>query len=289
MVRPPPGLQHRGTCACSTSMKLSLWPAWLLGSSLLPLAGCQSGEPATAPPPPLPAETANATPAAPTTASAQGTEATREANQADAPSADAPAAAPDTAEPSKGSSSASKSDSKNAGTSLYDLVARGEATLPTTTKPSTPVTDTPASSKPASSTSTGTTTSSTTTSTTKPATSSTNKVTIPNTANVKIEVPAGLQQALNADTRMQAWLNQVVKVIDSCYATERKKSASAAGVIVARITMHSESRPDADIKSLPSALSGVVACATGSLMRIKMPLFTAKEGESHTVNIRFTP
>lgn len=120
------------------------------------------------------------------------------------------------------------------------------------------------------------------------ATPSKGKVTIPSTAHVRVEIPTGLQTALDLDPRMQPWANKVIQVIDSCYTQERKSNAGAAGVISVRITMHSESRPDADIKALPPALSGVVACATGSLMRTKMPLFTGKEGEKHNVDIRFT-
>jgi hypothetical protein len=115
------------------------------------------------------------------------------------------------------------------------------------------------------------------------------KVTIPSTVHLRVDVPAGLQAALDLDPRMQPWANKVIQVIDSCYTQERKSNASAAGVIAVRVTMHSESRPDADVKSLPPALSGVVACATGGLMRTKMPLFTGKEGEKHDINIRFTP
>ena len=45
---------------------------------------------------------------------------------------------------------------------------------------------------------------------------------------------------------------------------------------------------DADILRLPPQLSGIVACATGKLMRIKMPLFTGSEGHKETVKIHFT-
>jgi hypothetical protein len=110
-------------------------------------------------------------------------------------------------------------------------------------------------------------------------------VTIPSTAHVQVQIPAGLQEALDLDPRMQPWANKVIQVIDSCY----KSNAGATGVISVRVTMHTDSRPDADVTSLPPALSSVVACATGGLMRTKMPLFTGKEGAKHNVNIRFTP
>ncbi|MFT3923418.1 MAG: hypothetical protein QM778_12860 [Myxococcales bacterium] len=169
---------------------------------------------------------------------------------------------------------------KHTGNSLYDLAKRGEATLPTTAPaasptptptppPVAPPAPVPSAPAPAPSAPKG-------------------KVTIPSTEHVRVDVPAGLQAALDADPRMQPWANKVISVIDGCYAGERNSNKSAAGTISVLVTMHSESRPDADIKSLPSALSGVVACATGGLMRTKMPLFTGKEGEKHTLNIRFT-
>jgi hypothetical protein len=51
--------------------------------------------------------------------------------------------------------------------------------------------------------------------------------------------------------------------------------------------MHANARPDPDVQSLPGELSGIVTCATGQLMRTKMPLFTGTEGESYTVKVRF--
>jgi hypothetical protein len=86
---------------------------------------------------------------------------------------------------------------------------------------------------------------------------------------------------------MQPWLAEVIRVIDGCYTKELKSNASAGGAIQVRVTMHENERPDADMKSLPPALSGVVACATGGLMRSRMPLFTGKEGEKHDVSIHF--
>ncbi len=287
-------------------MKRSLRPACFLGFSLLlPLTACSKSDETSVPaPPPLPVESAKAqgetTPAAPAPEAVQPTDKPSE-KPADAaePKATSNAGASTGASTSdKKTESASKND-KSTGTSLYDLAAKGQATLPTTggstasttpsTTGSTGSTSSGSTSTSGSSTTTGTSgTSSSSGTTTSSSTSSGNKVTIPDTANVKIEVPSGLQKALNADTRMQSWLNQVVKVIDSCYASERKSNASAEGTIVARVEMHENSRPDADIKTLPPALSGVVACSTGGLMRIKMPLFTGKEGETFTVNIRFT-
>jgi hypothetical protein len=56
------------------------------------------------------------------------------------------------------------------------------------------------------------------------------------------------------------------------------------------LEMHANARPDADIASLPPALSGVVACGTSKLMRAgRMPLRTGKEGEKHAVSVKFTP
>lgn len=110
------------------------------------------------------------------------------------------------------------------------------------------------------------------------------KVTIPRTAHVSIDVPAGLQADLDKDPRMQPWANQVVNVADRC----QTQNASAVGTIEVLITMHENARPDADIKKLPSVLSPIVACATGGLMRIKVPLFTGNEGTRYTVKINFT-
>jgi hypothetical protein len=113
------------------------------------------------------------------------------------------------------------------------------------------------------------------------------KVSIPNTARVHVEVPAGLQRWLDADTRMQPWLNKVMPVIDTCYGNVLSGNANAKGTISFRVTMHANARPDPDVQSLPGELSGIVTCATGQLMRIKMPLFTGTEGESYTVKVRF--
>lgn len=113
------------------------------------------------------------------------------------------------------------------------------------------------------------------------------KVLVPSSAHVRVDVPKGLQAWLDADTRMQPWVNQVMNVANQCYAKVRQEDASAGGVIVVLLTMHKDDRPDADIKTLPPALSGVVACATGDLMRTHMPLFTGTEGDKQTVRIHF--
>jgi hypothetical protein len=104
---------------------------------------------------------------------------------------------------------------------------------------------------------------------------------------VHIDVPKGLQAFLDADTRMQPWVNQVMSVADKCYTKVRGENAAAKGVIEVLVTMHEDDRPDADIKGLPPQLSGVVACATGDLMRTRMPLFTGTEGAKETVRIHF--
>jgi hypothetical protein len=115
------------------------------------------------------------------------------------------------------------------------------------------------------------------------------KVSVPKTAHLAIDIPSGLQADLNHDPRMQPWVNQVVATIDRCYGGESKSNAKLAGTIEVLVTMHENERPDADIKQLPPALSPIVACATGGLMRTKMPLFTGKEGTRYPVKIRFSP
>jgi len=111
-----------------------------------------------------------------------------------------------------------------------------------------------------------------------------NKVTVPSTDHVKIDLPKGMQALLDADTRMQPWVEKVVAVADRCY---KSKAMGSSATIVVDVTMHPNARPDADVRSLPPTLAGVVACATGDLMRTKMPLFTGPEGERHTLKIRF--
>jgi hypothetical protein len=85
---------------------------------------------------------------------------------------------------------------------------------------------------------------------------------------------------------MQPWVQKVIAVADRCYAS---KGGGADASIVVDVTMHENARPDADIRSLPPGLAGVVACATGDLMRTKMPLFTGPEGQRHTLKIKFKP
>lgn len=113
------------------------------------------------------------------------------------------------------------------------------------------------------------------------------KVVVPRTDHVHAEFPKGLQAWLDADSRMQPWVAEVMRVADRCYARERESNASAAGVIEVAVTMHQDARPDADILALPPELSGIVVCATGDLMRSGMPLFTGKEGDRYTVRIAF--
>jgi hypothetical protein len=115
----------------------------------------------------------------------------------------------------------------------------------------------------------------------------TGKVTVPHTDHVHLDVPKGLQHWLDADTRMQPWVNKVVSVADACYERERKENPKAAGVIPVKIKMHENERPDADVGSVPSSLGAVIACATTKLMGSRPPLFTGKEGDSYTVKIHF--
>lgn len=109
------------------------------------------------------------------------------------------------------------------------------------------------------------------------------KVTIPSTEHVRVQVPSGLQADLDKDPRMQPWANQVVNVIDGCYT----KTGASPGTIEVRITMHDSARPDADLGGVPNGLAPVVACATGGLLRTKMPLFTGTEGTRYTVRVVF--
>jgi hypothetical protein len=251
---------------------LALWLCLAL------LAGCRSDPTEPPPPPPLPTKPELPTPTptpndtAPVPSPSEATQGGENAHAHHAGSA-AHAAHEQTRE---AHAQASSKEAKG-GDSLYDLAKRGEATLPQPPKANAPTPSAPAApSHPAAPAPAP--------APAKPA----NKTVVPHTDHLRFEIPAGLQAALDADPRMQPWLNQAVKVIDDCYSQERKKNANAAGVISVRLTMHEESRPDADMKSLPPALSGVVACATGGLMRTKMPLFTSKEGEHYNVNIDFS-
>ena len=102
-----------------------------------------------------------------------------------------------------------------------------------------------------------------------------------------VEFPKGLQADLDADPRMQPFVNQVISVADKCYADARKSNPSAAGTIELVATMHSEARPDVDVRKSPTALANVVACGMGRLMSLKMPLFTGKEGQKYPIKIVF--
>lgn len=113
------------------------------------------------------------------------------------------------------------------------------------------------------------------------------KVILPHTDHVHVAFPKGLQAWLDADTRMQPWVESVIRTIDDCYARERASNAAAAGTIEVAVSMHKDARPNADILALPPQLSGVVACATGGLMRSDMPLFCGNEGDRYTVRVTF--
>lgn len=233
------------------------------------LAACSREEPARKPPP-LPVLTE---PAA-DPAGAEGEEAL--APQADPPQA-AVAKRPNAKQPERAQKRAASAPTKQ------PAATRGQAAKPApkpaAAKPAQPAPTktaqpTPVPAKAASPTSTPAP---------RPAQAVAGRVRVPSTAHVRAEVPAGLQRDLDADPRMQSWLDRVFAVIDSCHA----KNRSATGTIEAGLVMHENARPDADIRVLPPALSGVVACATGSLLRIKMPLFTGREGTRHVVRIRF--
>jgi hypothetical protein len=109
------------------------------------------------------------------------------------------------------------------------------------------------------------------------------RVVVPSTAHVRVELPSGLQQDLDDDPRMQPWVDKVIAIADSCHA----KARGAQGTIEAAVTMHDEARPDVDVRSVSAQLGGLVACATGSLMRTKMPLFTGREGARYVVRLHF--
>lgn len=113
------------------------------------------------------------------------------------------------------------------------------------------------------------------------------RVQVPRTAHVHAALPAALQALLDDDPRMQPWVNRVISVADACYVKNNGRGMASAGTITATVTMHENARPDVDIDSLPPQLSSVVACATGDLMRNRMPLFTSAEGERHRVSLHF--
>jgi hypothetical protein len=107
------------------------------------------------------------------------------------------------------------------------------------------------------------------------------RVSVPRTEHVHVELPAGLQGDLDADPRMQKWVDRVIAIADGCHARNR----AATGTLEAQVTMHENERPSASLRSLPGQLSGLVSCATGALMGVKMPLFTGREGTRYTVRI----
>jgi hypothetical protein len=109
------------------------------------------------------------------------------------------------------------------------------------------------------------------------------KVVVPRTEHVRADISDALQADLDADPRMQAWLDKVMAVIDGCHA----KNRSAVGTVQGSLTMHESARPSFALGSISPQLGGVVSCATGQLVRIKMPLFTGREGARHTVRVNF--
>ncbi len=109
------------------------------------------------------------------------------------------------------------------------------------------------------------------------------RVTVPRTDHVHVELPAGLQSDLDADPRMQPWVEKAITIMDNCHAKER----SNTGTVEAALVMHENARPGAEARALPSSLRGVAACATMALMRTKVPLFTGREGTRYTVRIVF--
>jgi len=113
------------------------------------------------------------------------------------------------------------------------------------------------------------------------------RVVVPSTAHVRASIPPALQALLDDDPRMQPWVNRVISVADGCYGRASGSGTASAGTIKATITMHENARPDVDMDSLPPQLSAVVACATGDLMRNRMPLFTSREGERHAIALHF--
>ncbi len=111
-------------------------------------------------------------------------------------------------------------------------------------------------------------------------------VRVPETAQVKVDVPAKLQALLDDDSRMVPWLAATMATIDGCHATDR----GALGTLVIELTMHENARPSADVGEVASALRGVFACAMAQLMQAeRMPLFTGPEGQKHSINVRFVP
>lgn len=109
------------------------------------------------------------------------------------------------------------------------------------------------------------------------------RVVVPHTEHVHADISDALQADLDADPRMQAWLEKAMAVIDGCHA----KSRDAVGTIQGTLTMHESARPTFVLGSISPQLGGVVGCSTAQLVRIKMPLFTGREGARHTVRVNF--
>ena len=108
-------------------------------------------------------------------------------------------------------------------------------------------------------------------------------VNVPSTPHVRAEFPEGLQADLDADPRMQAWLDQTFAVIDQCHA----RGGRGRGTLEGALTMHESARPELALGSLPPALAPVVACASEALLRTRMPLFTGREGTRYPVRLIF--
>ena len=255
----------------------------LLLLSLLAASCKQPKNEALTPPPPLPTAKAPEAPkpdtstTPPGAANAEQVDQKRPANEA--PESARRAAQPEAPRNREPTPERKASPAASGGVSLYELAKRGEATLETS-KPKTGASaNVPAKTQPPEPSAPAPIS--------KPAPAPPkpkSKVDVPSTAHVRVDVPAGLQRALDADPRMQPWVRTVITVADGC----QRQNPAAVGTIKVRVTMHENERPDADILSLPSQLSPIVACATGRLMRTKMPLFTAREGERHSVSIHFS-
>jgi hypothetical protein len=111
---------------------------------------------------------------------------------------------------------------------------------------------------------------------------------LPQTAHVRFAVAEPLQQLLDADGRMDGWLNHVLVVIDRCYLTALDANPNAAGIVTAEVIMHENARPNVDLHETPDALANVVECASGSLINKRPPLFTGPEGQRHVVSVHFS-
>lgn len=112
-------------------------------------------------------------------------------------------------------------------------------------------------------------------------------VVLPSSDHVRFEVPTSLQPLLAADPRIAPWVKRVLPDIDACYARARRSNPNAAGTVAVNLTMHANARPTAKPRSVPSALSSMLTCATGKLWNKRPPLFTGPEGQRHTVYIHF--